>query len=160
MLKRKRLIAVIGGSQATRKEIRTAEDVGRELAKRGAIVVCGGLGGIMEATCRGAASEGGVTIGILPGESRNDANQYVQIPIVTGMGYARNVAVAKSAQVVIAIGGNYGTLSEIGHAIQSGIPVVGIDSWSLLKGGKINSAIVTAKNATDAVDKAFDLIFD
>jgi hypothetical protein len=114
----------------------------------------------MEAACRGASSEGGITIGILPGENRHDANQYVQIPIVTGMGYARNVAVVKSAQAVIAIGGSYGTLSEIGHAIQSGIPVIGIDTWSLSKGGKINSSITPAESATDAVEKAFDLIVD
>lgn len=157
---KKRLIAVIGGSQASKQEIKTAEDVGRELAKRGAAVVCGGLGGVMEAACRGASSEGGITIGILPGENRHDANQYVQIPIVTGMGYARNVAVVKSAQAVIAIGGSYGTLSEIGHAIQSGIPVIGIDTWSLSKGGKINSSITPAESATDAVEKAFDLIVD
>ncbi len=160
MLGKKRLIAVIGGSQASKQEIKTAEDVGRELAKRGAAVVCGGLGGVMEAACRGASFEGGITIGILPGENRHDANQYVQISIVTGMGYARNVAVVKSAQAVIAIGGSYGTLSEIGHAIQSGIPVIGIDTWSLVKGGKINSSITPAENAIDAVEKAFDLIVD
>jgi hypothetical protein len=114
----------------------------------------------MEAASRGAASEGGITIGILPGESRNEANQYIHIPIVTGMGYARNVAVAKSAQAVIAIGGSYGTLSEIGHAIQSGIPVIGIDTWSLTKGGKINCSIIPVKNAVDAVDMAFDTIID
>ena len=160
MLGKKRIIAVIGGSQASKQEIKTAEDVGRELAKRGAAVVCGGLGGVMEAACRGAISEGGITIGILPGENRRDANQYVQIPIVTGMGYARNVAVVKSAQAVIAIGGSYGTLSEIGHAIQSGIPVIGIDTWSLSKGGKINSSIIPAESVIDAVNKAFDLIVD
>jgi uncharacterized protein (TIGR00725 family) len=160
MLDKKRLIAVIGGSQASKQEIKTAEDIGRELAKRGVTIVCGGLGGVMEAACRGASSEGGITIGILPGENRNEANRYVQIPIVTGMGYARNVAVVKSAQAVIAVGGSYGTLSEIGHAIQSGIPVIGIDSWSLIKGSKTNSSIITAKNAIDAVEKAFDLIID
>jgi len=160
MMGKKRLIAVIGGSQASKQELKTAEDVGRELAKRGAAVVCGGLGGVMEAACRGAISEGGITIGILPGENRRDANQYVQIPIVTDMGYARNVAVVKSAQAVIAIDGSYGTLSEIGHAIQGGIPVIGIDTWSLVKGGKINSSIIPAESATDAVEKAFDLIVD
>lgn len=158
MLDKKILIAVIGGSQASKHEIKTAEDVGRELAKRGAAIVCGGLGGVMEAACRGASSEGGITIGILPGENQNDANQYVQIPIVTDMGYARNVVVVRSAQAVIAIGGSYGTLSEIGHAIQSGIPVVGIDTWSLVRSGKINSSIIPAENAIDAVEKAFDLI--
>jgi len=160
MLGKKRLIAVIGGSSASKREINTAEDVGRELAKRDAILVCGGLGGVMEAACLGATSEGGITIGILPGEKRNNANKYVQIPIVTGIGYARNVAVVKSAQAVIAIGGSYGTLSEIGHALQSGIPVIGIDTWSLSKGGKINNSITSAENAADAVEKAFDLIVD
>lgn len=160
MLDKKRLIAVIGGSQASKKEIKTAEEVGRELAIKGAAVICGGLSGVMEAVCFGAISNGGITIGILPGENRNDANPYVRIPIVTGMGYARNVAVVKSAQAVIAIGGSYGTLSEIGHAIQSGIPVIGIDTWSLAKDGKVSSSILPAKSAIDAVEKALDLIMD
>jgi uncharacterized protein (TIGR00725 family) len=160
MTGKKRLIAVIGGSQASKQEIKTAEDVGRELAKRGAAVVCGGLSGVMEAVCRGASSEGGITIGVLPGENRTDANKYVHIPIVTGMSYARNVIIVKSAQAVIAIGGGYGTLSEISHAIQSGIPVIGIDTWSLSKGGKIYNSIITANKATEAVEKAFDSIVD
>ena len=155
-----KFIAVIGGSQASRKEIKLAEEIGCELAKKGAILVCGGLGGIMEAACRGASSEGGITIGILPGENRREANSYVQIPIVTGMGYARNVAVVKSAQAVIAIGGSYGTLSEIGHALQSGIPVIGLNTWSLSKSGKLNSSIITAKNPAEAVEKALELIED
>ena len=160
MIDRKKLIAVIGGSNSSKQEIKAAEAVGRELAKRGAILVCGGLGGVMEAACRGAISEGGLTVGILPGESRRDANKYVQIPIITGMGYARNVAVVKSAQAVIAVSGSYGTLSEIGHALQSGIPVIGLNTWSLSKSGRLNSSIITAENATEAVEKAFDLIAD
>jgi uncharacterized protein (TIGR00725 family) len=159
-MSKKRLIAVIGGSKASKQDIEIARDVGRELVKRGAAVVCGGLGGVMEAVCQGASSESGITIGILPGESRQDANKYVQIPIVTGMGYARNVAVVKSAEAVIAIGGSFGTLSEIGHAIQSDIPVIGINTWSLVKGGKINSAIIPAENAIEAVEKAFGVIVD
>jgi len=155
-----KFIAVIGGSQASRKEIKLAEEIGCELAKKGAILVCGGLGGIMEAACRGASSEGGITIGILPGENRREANSYVQIPIVTGMGYARNVAVVKSAQAVIAIGGSYGTLSELGHALQSGIPVIGLNTWSLSKNGKLNSSIIPAKNPAEAVEKALELIED
>ena len=155
-----KFIAVIGGSQASRKEIKLAEEIGCELAKKGAILVCGGLGGIMEAACRGASSEGGITIGILPGENRREANSYVQIPIVTGMGYARNVAVVKSAQAVIAIGGSYGTLSELGHALQSGIPVIGLNTWSLSKNGKLNSSITPAKNPAEAVEKALELIED
>lgn len=154
---KKKFIAVIGGSQCSPQEVRLAEEVGRELAKRGAILVCGGLGGVMEATCRGASSEGGVTIGILPGESRQAANPYVQFSVVTGIGYARNVAVVKSAQAVIAIGGNYGTLSEIAHALQSGIPVIGLNTWSLSKGGQQDDSIVLAQNPEEAVDKALNL---
>ncbi len=160
MINKRKFIAVIGGSQASLKEISLAEEVGRELAQKGAVLVCGGLGGVMEAACRGASSEGGVTIGILPGENHREANRYVQIPIVTGMGYARNVAVVKSAQAVIAIGGSYGTLSEIGHALQNGIPVIGLDTWTLSKNGKTNKAIIKAQNPAEAVKKALNLIAD
>ena len=120
-------------------------------------MVCGGLGGVMEAACKGASSEGGVTIGILPGESRRAANPYVQVPVVTGIGYARNVAVVKSAQAVIAIDGSYGTLSEIGHALQSGIPVIGLNTWSLSRKGQPDNSIIPAQNPAEAVDKALSL---
>jgi len=158
MTNNNRFVAVIGGGQCSREEARLAEEVGRELAKQGAILVCGGLGGVMEATCKGASSEGGMTIGILPGDSRRPANRYVQIPIVTGMGYARNLAVVKSAQSVIAIGGNYGTLSEISHALQSGIPVIGLNTWSLSKNNRQDNSIILAQNPADAVSKALNAI--
>ena len=154
------LIAVIGGSRASAGELKLAEEVGRELARRGTALVCGGLGGVMEAACRGAAGAGGTTIGILPGDSCRDANQYVQIPIVTGLGYARNVIVVKSAQAVIAIGGSYGTLSELGHALQNGIPVIGLGTWSLSRKGQTVDSIIPADNAVDAVNKALDYIAD
>ncbi len=157
MKNKKKFIAVIGGNQCSAEEARLAEEVGRELARRGAAVVCGGLGGVMEAACKGASSEGGVTIGILPGESRRAANPYVQIPVVTGIGYARNVAVVKSAQAVIAIDGSYGTLSEIGHALQSGIPVIGLNTWSLSRKGQPDNSIIPAQNPAEAVDKALSL---
>ena len=160
MTNKKKVIAVIGGGQCTREEAKLAEAVGCELARRGAILVCGGLGGVMEAACRGANSQGGMTIGILPGEGRQLANPYVQIPIVTGMGYARNVAVVKSAQAVIAIDGNYGTLSEIGHALQSGIPVIGLNTWVLSRGGQPDNTIIPAQDPTEAVDKALSLARD
>ena len=150
-------IAVIGAAQASKRELGLAEEVGRELAKREAILVCGGLGGVMEAACRGATSEGGMTIGILPGESRSSANKYVQFPIVTGMGYARNVAVVKSAQAVIAIDGNYGTLSEIGHALQNGIPVIGLGTWSFLRNGSQDNSIIPAQTPVEAATKAIEL---
>jgi len=157
MIDKKKFIAVIGGGQPSLQEAQLAEAVGRELAKEGAILVCGGLSGVMEAACKGASSEGGVTIGILPGDSRQAANPYVQIPIVTGIGYARNFAVVKSAQAVIAIGGSYGTLSEIGHALRSGIPVIGLNTWSLSRNGQHDNSIILAQTPTEAVNKALNL---
>jgi len=153
----KKFIGVIGGGQCSKEEARQAEEVGRELARRGAILVCGGLGGIMRAACKGASSEGGTTVGILPGNSIQAANPYVQIPIVTGLGEARNVIVVKSAQAVIAIGGSYGTLSEIGHALKNGIPVIGLNTWSLSRNSRQDRSIIPAQSPTDAVDKALDL---
>jgi len=154
MVDKKKFIAVIGGSQPSAKEARLAEAVGRELGEQGAVLVCGGLGGVMEAACKGASSEGGVTVGILPGDKRESANPYVQIPIVTGMGYARNMAVVKSAQAVIAIGGNYGTLSEISYALANGIPIIGLKTWSLSKNGKQDNSITIVQNPAEAVSKA------
>jgi hypothetical protein len=153
----KKLIAVIGGGQCSNEEAKVAEKVGRELARHGAILVCGGLGGIMEAACRGASAEGGTTIGILPGDKRQAANPYIQIPIVTGIGYARNIMVVKSTQAVIAIGGNYGTLSEIAHALQGGIPIIGLNTWSLARNGQQDDSIVLAQNPAEAVSKALTL---
>ena len=155
---RKLFIAVIGGSNVPPETVRVAEDVGREIARQGAVLVCGGMGGVMEAACRGAAAEGGLTIGILPGDDRRAANPYVKIPIVTGIGYARNVAVVRSSQAVIAVDGSYGTLSEIAHALQSGIPVIGLKTWSLSLDGKVDKSIIIAKNAREAVERAIALI--
>ena len=151
-------ITVIGASDCSAEETKLAEEVGRELARRGATLICGGLEGVMEAACRGAYSKGGITIGILPGNSRKDANPYVRIPIVTGMGYTRNAIVAKSGQAVIAIGGSYGTLSEIAYALQSDIPVIGLGTWSLARGGVADKSIIVAQNPMDAVEKAIGVI--
>jgi uncharacterized protein (TIGR00725 family) len=147
-------IAVIGGSQCSDDDALLAERIGAELARRGIVLVCGGLGGVMEAACKGASSENGLTIGILPGNNSRDANKYVQIPIVTGLGYARNSIVVQSAQAVIAIDGQYGTLSEIAYAVQYGIPVIGLNTWSLCKDEKFEDTIITANDAADAVQKA------
>jgi uncharacterized protein (TIGR00725 family) len=155
---KQKFIAVIGASQASSSELRLAEQVGREIAQAGAVLVCGGLGGVMEAACRGATREGGMTVGILPGDNRLAANEYVQIPIVTGLGYARNVAVVKSAQAVIAIGGSYGTLSEIGHALQSGLPVIGLETWNISRKGKDRCPIINAESPAQAVELAIELI--
>ena len=153
-------IGVIGGGEVSPQVAAVAEEVGREIARRGAVLVCGGMGGVMDAACKGAAEAGGLTVGILPGESRQDANPYVKIPIVTGLRHARNVAVVKSSQAIIAIDGSYGTLSEIGHALQNGIPVIGLDTWSLSIDGKTDDSIIPAANPKDAVDKAMSFIID
>lgn len=147
-------ISVIGGSECSPEEALLAESVGRRLAERGATLICGGLGGCMEAACKGAKSAGGRTIGILPGEDRCDANPYVDIPIVTGMGYARNSAVAKSGQAVIAIGGSFGTLSEIAYALQKRLPVIGLGTWGLSRNGQARTEIIVALTPEDAVEKA------
>ena len=151
------IIAVIGDSSCSPEEAKLAENVGELLAQLGAIIVCGGLGGVMEAVCRGAKSKGGLTVGILPGEDLNMANPWVDIPVVTGMGEARNVAVVKSAQAVIAIGGSYGTLSEIAYARKSNIPVIGLNTWSLSRNGRQDDSIIRVQSATEAVGKAISL---
>jgi uncharacterized protein (TIGR00725 family) len=150
-------IGVIGGGEVPPETAGLAEEVGREVARRGAVLVCGGLTGVMEAACRGAASEGGLTVGILPGNDRRAANPYVRIPIVTGLGHARNVAVVRSCHAVIAVDGGYGTLSEIGHALQAGIPVIGLETWSLARAGRQDTAIIPAASPADAVDIAMSL---
>jgi len=151
-------IAVVGGAQCSREEARLAEAVGVELAKRGAVLICGGLGGVMAAACKGARSAKGKTVGILPGYTREEANPYVDIPIVTGMGEARNVIVVNSAQAVIAIGGKFGTLSEIAYALRNKIPVVGLNTWSLSKSGRLVKSIIAAQNPKEAVEKALAAI--
>ena len=152
------IISVIGSSNpTTREHVELAEEVGRELARRDVMVVCGGLSGIMEAVCRGAKSKGGTTIGILPGRAAAEANSYVDIPIVTSMGYSRNVIVVHTGEAVIAVGGDFGTLSEIGHALSDGIPVVGLKTCPLTTNGDgvyIGGSIIRAVNPADAVDKA------
>ncbi|MFQ5788382.1 MAG: TIGR00725 family protein, partial [Thermodesulfobacteriota bacterium] len=112
-----------------KEEFKAAEEVGKEIAKRKGVVVCGGEGGVMEATCKGAKSENGLTIGIIPGYRKSEANQYVDIPIVTGMSHARNIIVVRSSDAIIALGGSYGTLSEIAFALKLGIPIIGIKTW-------------------------------
>jgi len=151
------IVAVIGAGQCSKEMEQVAESVGRELARRGVTLVCGGLGGVMEAACRGAKSEGGLTIGILPGLSRREANPYVDIPVATGLGEARNIIVVRTSQAVIAVDGEYGTLSEIAYALKLGIPVVGLNTWQLAKEGRLVSAIVEAATPAEAVDKALAL---
>ena len=150
------IIAVIGGNSITPEVDDLAERVGAELARKGAIVACGGLTGVMEAVCRGAKAAGGTTIGILPGSNPRDANPWVDIPICTGMGYARNVIVVHTGRAVIAVDGAYGTMSEIGHALGSGIPVVGLDTWTFSRNGDMDGKIIIARDPADAVELALE----
>ncbi|MCL6649097.1 MAG: TIGR00725 family protein [Chloroflexi bacterium] len=150
-------IAVIGESVCSAETAALAEEVGRRLAQAGVIVVCGGLGGVMEAACRGAKAAGGRTVGILPGDRASDANPYIDVAIVTGMGEARNVLVVKSAAAAIAIGGRYGTLSEIALALKLGKPVIGIQSWQLATAAGPDSGMVPAETAAEAVELALAL---
>lgn len=151
-------VAVVGSGSAEREHLLLAEDVGRLLAGRGIIVVCGGLGGVMEAVCRGAKSAGGMTVGILPGLDRSEANPWVDVAIPTGLGEARNALVVRTADVLIAIGGEYGTLSEIALAVKTGKPVVGIDTWELSRSGVARRDIVQAATAAEAVEQALRLV--
>ncbi len=151
------VIAVIGDSACSAEETKLAESAGELLAQQGVTVICGGLTGVMEAVCRGVKSKGGLTIGILPGGDASLANPWVDIPVVTGLGEARNVVVVKSAQAVIAIGGSYGTLSEIAYALKSGIPVIGLNTWSLSRKGREDDSIIRVQSATEAVAKAIAL---
>ena len=123
-------------------------------------MVCGGTTGVMAAACRGAKEQGGTTVGILPSVDRSTANEYVDVAIATGMGEARNVLVARAVDAVIAVGGEFGTLSEIAFALKIGTPVVGIETWELAQaGGKIDP-IVRADSAEEAVELALDLVAD
>jgi len=151
------VVAVIGNAACSVEEAKLAQEIGEQLASRGATVVCGGLGGAMEAVCRGAKLKGGLTVGILPGNDPEMANPWVDVVIATGVGQGRNAMVVQSAQAVIAIGGRYGTLSEIGLALKRGIPVVGLNTWVLSRGGKEDDTIIRARNVADAVDKALSL---
>jgi uncharacterized protein (TIGR00725 family) len=145
------LIAVIGGRKADKALKKEAEAVGRLIAEKGGILVCGGMHGIMEAASKGAKQAGGLTVGILPQEHKRDANPYIDIPIATGLGIGRNVVIARTADAVIAIGGEYGTLSEIAFALQMGKPVVGIRSWDI-------KGVIPTKDAEEAVRTVLEMI--
>jgi uncharacterized protein (TIGR00725 family) len=151
-------IAVVGGSVVPPATAGVAEMVGARLAAAGAVVVCGGLGGVMEAACRGARSAGGLTVGLLPGLDPRGANPWVEVIIPTGLGEARNLLVVRSAAAVIAIDGEYGTLSEIAFALRVGTPVVGVGTWLLTRpDGLEDSGIVAVDDPADAVALALEL---
>ena len=145
-------IGVIGAGECSRQIQQMAEEVGQRIAQRGAVLVCGGLGGVMEAAAKGAKEAGGTTVGILPGSNAQDANPYIDVPIVTGMGEARNVMIVRTAEAVIAISGGPGTLSEIAFCLKLRVPVVGLKTW------KIDPRIHQIETPEAAVNLAFRLI--
>jgi len=127
----KLLVSVIGGHKCDASTASLAGSIGSAAAREGAVIVCGGLGGIMEAACRGAKKENGLTVGIIPGEKKEDANDFVDIVIPTGMGYSRNMLVAGAADIVVALPGEYGTLTEIAAALNAGKKVYGFGTWDI-----------------------------
>jgi uncharacterized protein (TIGR00725 family) len=150
-------VSVIGPGDADPAALDAAEQVGRELAQRGAVVVCGGRGGVMEAACRGARAGGGTTVGILPDPDRSHANAYLDVALPTGMGELRNGLVARAGDAVIAVGGEFGTLSEIAFALKLGRPVVGLRTWELARAGQRVDAIVAVSTPAEAVSHALEL---
>jgi uncharacterized protein (TIGR00725 family) len=149
-------ISVIGSAEGDEETLRDAEGIGREIAKAGAVLVCGGLTGVMEAASRGAAEAGGMVLGVLPTLSPADANPYVTHAVATGTGHARNLAVVASGEAVIAVGGEWGTLSEIAYARKLGRPVIAIQSWSLRNRAGTDLGIVEAETPEKAVREALD----
>lgn len=144
-----RLVSVIGAGRATAEEYENARTVGRMLARRGFGIVCGGLGGVMEAACRGADDENGVAVAILPGTDKAEANAYAHVVIPSGMGQARNALVIAAGEGAIAVGGGAGTLSEIGLALKSLKPVVSLGSWDV-------AGLAEAASPEEAVDCLLD----
>lgn len=150
-------VAVCGGSSSDEEAERAARAVGAGLARNGAIVLCGGGSGVMAAVCEGARSEGGMSVGFLPGDDRAAANPWVDVALPTGMGEMRNMLLVRASDVVIALSGEFGTLSEIAFALRLGIPVVGLDTWELSKKGEPSDAIRAVSSPEEMVRAALDL---
>jgi uncharacterized protein (TIGR00725 family) len=151
------IVGVIGGSRVDQDLRAMAYDVGRLIAEREAILVCGGLSGVMEAACQGAYEHDGVTVGVLPTDDTYEANPYVQIPIATGFGIGRNTVIVRTADVLIAVGGSYGTLSEIAMALNLGKRVVHLESWDLDEAGAVDPELyVEASTPEEAVERALE----
>jgi uncharacterized protein (TIGR00725 family) len=151
-----RYVGVAGASQPAARLLREAEVLGRRLAEAGAVVVCGGGPGVMEAVCRGAQAAGGTTVGLLPGLDRSEGNPYLTISIPTGLGQGRNLLLVRSSDALVAVGGGFGTLSEIALALRTGTPVVGLATWSLHLDGRPVEAFPIAATADDAARLALD----
>jgi len=151
-------IAVIGEGTCSPETGMLAYRVGSAIARKDAVLINGGLGGVMEWSARGAREAGGRVVGLLPGDTRHGANPYLDVSIPTGLGEARNALVVRSAEAVIAVGGGFGTLSELAYALKWGHPVVGLDTWELSRPGFESVPIHRATNPDEAVEKAFHLL--
>jgi len=151
-------VAVVGPADARAEEIAAAREVGRLLAERGCIVVCGGLGGVMEAVAEGVRSAGGTSVGLLPGPTRFGANDALTVAIPTGLGQARNAIVVGSADGVIAVGGGWGTLSEVALARGADLPVVSIGGWDIRRDGSVDNELLIADTAAEAVTTLLELV--
>lgn len=149
-MKRAPVVAVVGGSTCTAEEARLAEAVGRALGESGAVLVCGGGKGVMEAACRGATAAGGTAVGLLPGGNPDEGNPHLTLAIPTGLGEARNALVARAGQAIIAIGGGYGTLSEIALGLRLGRTVIGLGTWTAVAPGGQPADIVLARSPDEA----------
>jgi uncharacterized protein (TIGR00725 family) len=145
------LIGVIGGDEAQGDALRLAYEVGSEIASRGHVLVSGGRDGVMRESCRGAKEAGGLTVGILPGDDTSDANEFIDIPIITGIGFARNSIVVRTSNALIAIDGSYGTLSEIAYGFTAGRHIVGLNTWELRDGEGNEPPIERVTTAAEAV---------
>jgi uncharacterized protein (TIGR00725 family) len=158
MARRQTYVGVIGASEAEDSERSDAEEVGRLIAAQGAIVVCGGLTGVMEAACRGAISAGGVTVGLLPGTDRDAGNEFLSVALPTGLGELRNGLLVRASDAVIAIGGGWGTLSEIALALRTGVPVIGLGTWTMAAPGGRRPAddVILATTPAGAVSAALE----
>jgi uncharacterized protein (TIGR00725 family) len=151
-------IGVVGSGEPDLETDRVAERIGAAIARAGVVLVCGGLGGVMAAACRGAVESGGVTIGLLPGDDPSAANPWVTIPIATGLGEVRNMLVVRAADALVAVGGEYGTLSEIAFALKIGRPVVGVATWALQRPSGEGDTGIVRSDADHAVRIALDMV--
>lgn len=145
-------IGVIGGREAEPSLLAAAEETGRLIAERGALLLCGGMGGIMEAACRGAVRAGGQTLGILPGSDARSGNEFLTVTVPSGLGIARNVLIVQASDGIIAVGGRYGTLSEMAHARQLNKPLVSLHSWVF------DDSVPAADSAAAAVELLFSML--
>jgi uncharacterized protein (TIGR00725 family) len=151
MVFRKKIIGVIGGHSCNKEVEELAQNLGKKLAEVVDFLVCGGLGGVMSAVCKGFKEDGGITIGIIPSYDKDTANPYVDIVIPSGLGLARNVLVVKTSDVVIALPGEYGTLSEIAYCLQLGIPVISLKSWNI-------KGVIKVKTIEEAIEKVKEIL--